>query len=163
MSVAAPKLSAMNPRLLRWIYQVPFLKTAKSVLPSASKSVGANLSVEMPNCSPVNPPVEFNKYHTPFDGRNTETSALPSPSKSNGVGENVRSNAPMSAPLPPGALGTSGLSYGRTRPRWSVIMAGLLPLSIAGLRVRTARVKVVPPLSLKIPIRGSIGLAVEPS
>src|SRR5215207_8264222 len=53
-----------------------------SVLPSPSKSAGVILSVESPNLVAENPLADWLRYQTESDGRKTETSDLPSPSKS---------------------------------------------------------------------------------
>src|ERR1700730_14577448 len=68
-----------------------------------------------------------------------------------GVGVGVdgvpaNSNAPMSLPSPPLALGIAGSSKGRDTPRWSLTRPKLLPLSRAGLFASSAMVSVGPPL-----------------
>src|SRR5438445_8272743 len=78
-----------------------------------------------------------------------------------GVLASCVSNAPMSLASPPLALEIPGKSTGRGKPRWSVLAAreGItlrFPLSMAGLLVKRAWVKVGPPLFCHGPSFGSV-------
>src|SRR5688572_3662803 len=90
MSLASPKPIAVKlPFELFRKYQAPFegRQTARSALPSPSKSPIRGLSPFEPNCAAENALfMLLNRYQTPFDGRKTFMSALPSPSKSAGIG-----------------------------------------------------------------------------
>src|SRR6185312_12315406 len=72
------------------IYQVPFqgLQTAKSVLPSPSKSPESGISPGLPHCwaNGASGLLLGITYQVPFDGRHTAMSLFPSPSKSPLIG-----------------------------------------------------------------------------
>src|SRR5262245_6530269 len=60
--------------------------TEISPFPSPSQSPGVmKSSLARPNCWKVNPPPDLEIYQTLLEGRKTEKSALPSPSKSTAV------------------------------------------------------------------------------
>src|SRR5262249_39412098 len=85
-------------------------KTARSALPSPSKSDGTGVSRVVPNCLAITPPPLSAAYHEASLGRKTARSALPSPSKSAGMGASRLAAPNGFAMTPPPLRATSQLA-----------------------------------------------------